>query len=249
MADCVLANSGAVRENLVCEGYPPAKLHVIRNGIVESRPSRPQGDLRRELGLTGNGPIIAVISRLNRLKGIEYFLKAAVRVAALRNDARFLVVGDGVDPAYRHELESFAHRLRLQGRILFTGFRLDVPSILRESTVSVLPSLSEGLSNVLLESMAAGIPVVATRVGGNPEVVQEGVTGLLVPPCDDAALAGAIIRILQDPELARRFGAAGRQYVGDHFSLDRMVIETQRLYVQLLNARSRRPGIAATVEA
>src|SRR5207247_8999368 len=120
-------------------------------------------------------------------------------------------------------------------RLVFTGFRLDVPELLSEVTVSVLPCVSsEGLSNTLLESMAAGVPVVATTVGGNPEVVQDGRTGLLVPPRDPHALANAIGRLLQDPDLASRCGRAGRQRVAEHFSIDQMVSKTERLYLTLL---------------
>jgi glycosyltransferase involved in cell wall biosynthesis len=100
--------------------------------------------------------------------------------------------------------------------------------------ISVLPSLSEGLSNVLLESMAAGVPVVATKVGGNPEVVEEGATGILVPPRDSAALADAMGTLLENQDLAGRFGSSGRRRVEVHFSLDRMVQDTQKLYFGLL---------------
>src|SRR5207253_224084 len=110
-------------------------------------------------------------------------------------EAHFLVIGDNIDPdgsRYRGELESRAARLGLQKRVIFTGFRLDVPRLLSAVSVSVLPSLSEGLSNTILESMAAGAPVVATRVGGSPEALEDGVDGLLVPPRDSAALSRAL---------------------------------------------------------
>ena len=130
-------------------------------------------------------------------------------------------------------------RLGIGGRVVFTGFRLDVPELLSEVAISVLPSLSEALPNVVLESMAAGVPVVATRVGGNPEVVEEGVTGLLVPPQDPAALAKAICRLLENPELASRYGRAGKQRIAEQFSLERMVRQTETLYLDLIRkARS-----------
>ncbi len=122
----------------------------------------------------------------------------------------------------------------------FTGFRLDVPELLSEVAVSVLPSLSEGLSNSVLESMAAGVPVVATRVGGTPEAIEDGVSGFLVPPRDPAALAEAIAALLERPELARRLGEAARSRVESNFSLARMTEETQKLYIQMLGrARGR----------
>jgi glycosyltransferase involved in cell wall biosynthesis len=117
---------------------------------------------------------------------------------------------------------------------VFTGLRGDVPELLDEVTVSVLPSLSEGLSNAILESMAAGVPVVATAVGGNAEAVMDGVTGLLVPPGDPAALAGAICTLLEDDELATRLGRAGRERVEERFSEKRMVRDTEQFYLSLL---------------
>src|SRR5262249_5467856 len=142
---------------------------------------------------------------------------------------------------YRRELEDHIWRLGLKGRVVFTGFRSDVSDLLSDVTVSVLPSLSEGLSNAVLESMASAIPVVATRVGGTPEAVEEAVTGLPVPPRDSAALAGAIRRILEDPELAARLGHAGRRRVAEHFSLEHMVRETERFYsTRLAQTRAER---------
>jgi glycosyltransferase involved in cell wall biosynthesis len=124
--------------------------------------------------------------------------------------------------------------------VLFTGFRHDIPEFLSEVQVSVLPSLSEALSNTLLESMAAGVPVVATRVGGNPEVVEHGVTGYLVPPREPEALAATIARILEQPTLAQAMGQAGRQRAVEHFSLDRLTQETESLYLRLLMKRRHR---------
>ncbi len=235
-ADRIVANAEAVRQRLIADGYDPAKIAVIRNGIALSRFESQKGNLRQEFSLPAGAPLVAVVSRLNQLKGIEHFLEAAAVLAERFPKARFLVVGYGISETYRKELEAYTHRLRLGGRVVFTGFRLDVPQILAEVAVSVLPSLSEGLSNALLESMAAGVPVVATRVGGNPEIVEEGVTGLLVPPRDSGALARAVGAILEDTELASRLGRAGRERVTRYFSVERMVRETERFYIELLEA-------------
>jgi len=243
LADRIVVNAEAVRQSLISDGYDPAKFTVIRNGVDLARfEQRHHPRLRRELGLPARAPVIAVLARLNRLKGVEYFLEAAAIVAARFPEARFLIVGDAavvrdgaiVKGDYRRELERDAARLGLEGRVVFAGFRLDVPELLSEVAVSVLPSLSEGLSNTLLESMAAGVPVVATRVGGNLETVEDGRTGLLVPPCDAAALGDAICRLLEDGELAARFGEAGRRRVVEYFSLARMVRETEGFYQDLV---------------
>jgi glycosyltransferase involved in cell wall biosynthesis len=248
LADRIVVNAEAIREGLLAEGYDPEKVTVIRNGIdlsLFTTATRGNG-LREQLGLPQRAPVIAVLARLHPFKGIEHFLEAAAIVAGRFQDARFLIVGEGqiivngqvVDSAYKKELERHALRLGLGGRVVFTGFRLDVPELLSEVAVSVLPCVSsEGLSNSLLESMAAGVPVVATTVGGNPEAIQDGSTGLLVPPRDPSALAHAMCVLLEKRELALRFGQAGRQRVARLFSLERMVRETEQLYLELLSQK------------
>jgi L-malate glycosyltransferase len=236
LADCVLVNAEAIRQTLLEEGYNPRKIVCIRNGIVLSRFEKHQkgSALRWELGLSASHRIVLVSSRLNQMKGIEYFLDAAAVVARVFPDVRFLVVGDG---AHREELEERCRRLGLEQAAVFTGFRTDVPELLSETTLSVLPSLSEGLSNSLLESMASGVAVIATTVGGNPEVIEDGVSGLLVPPRDAAALAQAMTRLLADPELTARYARAGKIRVSELFSMERSVGETERLYEHLVKVR------------
>jgi L-malate glycosyltransferase len=238
LAHRVLTNAEAVKQRLIADGYPGAKIAVIRSG-VDLFPTDEQPvdvTVRHELGLPADTPLIAVVSRLNRsrgidFKGIEYFLDAAALVASRCQDARFLILGDG---PCREEFECGARRRGLADRVIFVGFRKNVPRWLAQVTISVLPSLSEGLSNALLESMAAGVPTVATSVGGNPELVAHGATGLLVPPRDAGALAAALCLLLEHPEIARRFGQAARQRAIDHFSVERMVHETERLYLSLV---------------
>jgi len=233
LADCVLVNAESIRDTLIEQGYRPDNIVVIRNGIVMSRfGKREKGTaLRRDLGVPPSAPLVFVFSRLNRMKGVEYFLDAAALLAPRFPEVRFLIVGDG---AARKELEARAGTLGLAERLIFTGFRKDVPDLLPEAAVSVLPSLSEGLSNSLLESMASGVPVVAARVGGNPEIVEHDVSGLLVPERDSAALAGAIGRLLQDPRLATRLGEAGRGRVAELFSMERSLGEVERFYERLI---------------
>lgn len=240
-ADCVVANAEAVRQWLIDQGYDESRITVIRNGVDMRRFAVP-GDgprIRAELGVPPRAPLVAVVSRLSRTKGLEDFLEAAADVARAVPEARFLVVGEGTfkESGYQRDLAARANRLGLGDRVVFTGLRLDVPELLSEVAVSVLPSLSEGLSNTLLESLAAGVPTVATRVGGNSEAVEDGVTGLLVPPRQPGALARAVRRLLQDQELAGRFGVAARQRAVKHFSFERMIRETEDLYVRLLESK------------
>src|SRR3989475_5872363 len=185
LAHRIAVNAEAVRQDLIATGYDPRKIVVIRNGIDLSRFRTPGGDgrFRQQFGLPPKARLVAVFSRLIRLKGIEHFLEAAALVAQRVADVRFLVVGDNWaktkegavvhDTAYREELERLAARLGLGGRVLFTGSRADVPELLSEITVSVLPSVAgEGLSNSVLEAMAASVPVVAPRRGGHREAVE-----------------------------------------------------------------------------
>jgi glycosyltransferase involved in cell wall biosynthesis len=238
LADCVLVNADAIRQDLLEQGYDPSNIVVIRNGITLPKSAGDGGNalLRQELGLPVSARLVAVFSRLNRMKGVQYFLDATAILAPRFPDVCFLVVGDG---DAKQELEDHARQLGLGRRIVFTGFRRDVPDLLSEAAVSVLPSLSEGTSNTLLESMAAGIPVVATRVGGNPEVVQDGISGLLVPPRDSAALAAAVALVLEDQSLASRLGLAGMRRVSELFSIEGSVHATENLYQRLLEVKGR----------
>jgi glycosyltransferase involved in cell wall biosynthesis len=247
-ADSVLVNAEAVREWLVAQGCAQSKITVIRNGIEPRQFQKTSGRLRTELGIAPEQPLIGMISRLNRLKGTEYFLQAAAALAPRFPKVCFLVVGDSapIDPEYKLHLERQAAELGLRNRVVFTGYRKDIAEILSELSVSVLPSLSEGLSNVLLESMAAGVPTVATRVGGNSELIENGISGLLIPPSDANALADALHHLLQDPRRARQLGQAASARIAERFSLTDMVQRTEEHYLKLLGAR--RP-VLDTMEA
>ena len=245
LADRVLVNATAVKQWLAGDGFPAGRITVIPNGVDLSRFST-TGDpveLRRSLGLPGHAPLVGVVSRLHRLKGIEDFLDAAALVAANHPSAHFLVVGQPSpveNHAYLDGLVARAHQLGIGERVIFTGLRSDVPALLSAMDVSVMPSLNEALSNVLLESMAAGTAVVATDVGGTREALSDGHTGLLIPPANHAVLAAAIDRLLSDPTLARTLGGRARQAIAARFSLDRMVAATAEVYEELLHERHQR---------
>lgn len=241
MADLVLVNAEAIRRWLIADGYDPARIAIVGNGIDFRRFQDTGGDLRAELGLPDGTPIVLLVSRLVPRKGIEDFLDAAARLLPERPSVRFVVAGEEAPGSgYSDVIRRYAARVGLSACVRFLGPRPDVPALLAQATVSVLPSLSEGLSNVLLESMAAGAPVVATRVGGAPEVIEDGSTGLLVSPGNPGELAAAIARVLDHPELASRLAAGGRQAVRTRFSLDRMVAATEAHYLNLLRASRRR---------
>jgi glycosyltransferase involved in cell wall biosynthesis len=248
-ADCVLVNAEAVKDWLIGEGYNPKNIVVIPNGVDLSRFDGPRADqrIRQEFGFGPDTPVVTVVSRLTRLKGIENFLEAAAALKPRYPDARFLIVGETSphDRPYLKELTDLAARLGVADRVTFTGLRSDVAELLATATVAVMPSLNEALSNVLLESMAAGAPVVATRVGGTPEALIDGDTGLLVEPGDSAAIATAVARLLDDRELATRLGRSARSLIADKFSVDRMVRSTEQLYLSLLAKKQKQQAPAA----
>jgi glycosyltransferase involved in cell wall biosynthesis len=253
LADRVIVNAAAVAERLADEGYDRKVVDIVPNGIDAAEFDRCERghDLRLELGLPADAQVVAVVSRLNRVRGVEikgvrYFLEAAARLTVGFPRARFVVVGDG---PCRPELEAYAARLGLGASATFTGFRSDVARILSSVTVFALPSLTEASSNGVLEAMAAGVPVVATRVGGTPELVDDGVTGLLVPAADASALARAIGRLLHDEPLREALGNASRLRARSRFSLEATVRETERLYTSLLSSSRRRARPARAPEA
>jgi L-malate glycosyltransferase len=246
LADSIVANSNAGRNWLIQHGVSDAKIEVIRNGIVVPPPrvrTEAPSRMREEFGIPPGVPVCACIGRLVSGKGIEYYLRAARIVSDRGRNIRFLMIGaHSSERGYRSEMELLARELNLAGQVIFTGQRQDVTDMLQDVDLVVHPSLTEGLSNVILEAMAAGIPVVATNVGGNPELVQDGKTGLLVPAENAEEIADAICRLLDQPAMARTFGETARERVIHEFSIRRMLSKTESLYSRLLEQRSRSFG-------
>jgi len=236
----MISVSEATRRFCIERGIRPTKIVTIPNGIdpipydgsgLSSGRAR---SLRRELGLTELQPVVITVARLHRQKGHCFLIEAVPRVLNTFPDARFLFVGEG---ELRAELEAKVVQARLDSAIRFLGVRRDIPQLLAISDIFVLPSLWEGLPNVALEAMAAGVPVVATRVDGTPEVVVDGQTGLLVPPADAAALAEAVCRLLGDEALCRSMAAAAQARVRDVFSQERTLAAYTALYQELVQAK------------
>jgi L-malate glycosyltransferase len=216
----MVANSRAAASQLIAQGVPAGHIDIIPNGIDLSmfpvRHNRPQP--RR----------IAVVARLWQEKRIDVLIAAAPRVLARYPDVEFQIVGDG---PCRESLTAQARDAGVLPHVRFMGHRDDVPVILAVSDLFVLPSESEASPNVIIEAMAAGLPVVASRVGGIPELVADGVTGHLVPPADPPALAAAILDLLDQPGRAIAFGKAARARIEQHYSFDRMVAQFESLYI------------------
>lgn len=209
------------------------KLAVIYNGVELDKFYQNTVDIaqkKRELHLSLDGPVICSVSRLEPVKGLFYFLAAARLVCDFRQDSQFLIVGDG---SLRQELEKAAKGLGLSKNVIFTGLRQDIPEILKIVDMIVLTSLNEGMGISLLEAQASAKPVVATRVGGVPEAVLEGVTGILVPPADPGALASAIKSLIEDRSKAIEMGEAARKWAASKFDITNSLQEYFRLYAHL----------------
>jgi len=230
LSNFVLANSEAVRQFLVKEdGFHPSKIRVIRNAVDFERFAGIPGNRTKLFpGLGPNDKLVGMVANMNLpVKGHSYLIEAARTVCAVLPQTRFVLVGDG---RQRPKFEQQVGELGLEQNFLFLGYRKDVPELLACFDISVLASTAEGLPNVVLEAMAAGVPVVATAVGGTLETIEEGVCGLLVPPRDPEAMGKAILRILQDRALAERLARAGQDRVRAYFNFDRLLLELKELY-------------------
>jgi len=233
LCDRVVCNSRRAADRLLDHGVAGDKLVVIPNALSPEIFEKAVPALPRTPGILRVG----MIARMNGpVKNYPLFLRAASRLAPDFPAVEFLLVGDGF---LRPSLEKLAAQLGLEGRVKFLGERHDIAAVLASMDVSVVPSFSESLSNAVLESMAAGVPVVATRVGGTPEVVRDGETGLLIAP-DEEALAAAVGRFLRQPELRMNCGQRARELGEANFRLEKVCRRVEQLYTAVLDEKSRR---------
>jgi glycosyltransferase involved in cell wall biosynthesis len=245
----VVAVSNYVKQELLQAGMDRSeKVEVLHNAIDLERWDRESaslsGSLRDELGVPPGRPLVGQVARLDPVKGQRQFLEAADLVAQADSEALFLLVGV-IRPLprwapfadYLKEIDKLAERPALRGRVLFTGWRTDLPRVIASLDILVQPSLRETFGRVLTEAMAGRKPVIATRVGGMPEIVVNTETGLLVPPQDPKALAQAILRLLRNPTIGRAMGEAGRLRVEDRFGLPRRMRRLEAIYDQILRQR------------
>jgi len=246
--DRLVGNSHAVVDFYRRAGIPDRLLDLIYSG-VEPGPPPPEDDgparaaLRAEFGWPADAPVALFAGRLMPQKGVNDLVAALDLLQHVRPGFRALIAGDG---PLRGELEQTAHAFRLGGVSKFLGHRDDVPALIAGCDVLVLPSLYEGLPNVVLEAMRAGKPVAATAAPGTTEVVRDEETGLLVPVRDPVALARALQKLLDDPALARRYGAAGRARVEAEFSAHAMIARYSWLYEGLAEGKGLRVDPPAT---
>ncbi|MFA6450484.1 MAG: glycosyltransferase family 4 protein [bacterium] len=194
-------------------------------------PEKPPEEVKKQLGIPAGSPVIGTVARLDPIKGGKYLVEAFAQLKDIEPAPHLLLVGDGED---RAALEALARELGVGTRARFTGLRRDVPDLLHAMDVFAMPSLNEGYGKAIVEAMCAGRAIVATAVGGVPSLIESGVNGILVPPADSAALAGAIKSILESPEIAGGLSAAALAGAGDKFSVTAMNRATEHVYFQLL---------------
>ena len=238
-SDAVVCNSRAAADLLAQRGLPESKTIVIGNGLPSSVFERPEPALPRLPGILRVG----MIARMNTpSKNHTLFLQAAAELCSRNSKVEFVFVGDG---PLRPQLEREAEVTRCRERVLFLGDRRDIPAVLASLDISVLPSASESLSNVILESMAAGLPVIASRVGGNVELLSEN-RGVLVEHGDASVLANAIEGLLRDPGQRNEMGSRARQFTKANFTLENMRQRHEDLYLDLLARKNWRAKTMAS---
>ena len=232
LAHRILTSAERVKEVLTAAGVAPGKVVAVPPGVDTARfhPGVSGASVRAELGL--GGPVAGLVANIRGSKGHDVFLEAAREVLAAVPDARFLIVGDGVG---YDDVRARVDRLGLAPTVVMTGFRRDIPEVMAALDVLVLPSIrSEATSQVIVQALAVGTPVVATAIGGSPEVIRDGETGRLVPANDAHALAAAIVATLRDPAHARAMARAGQAFVRERLSLDAQMTATTNVYRELL---------------
>jgi glycosyltransferase involved in cell wall biosynthesis len=233
-ADKVIAVSKDIADEMMKKAIPSAKILVIDNGIdlqkFEHKTSN--NDLRKSLGLNGNHKFIGTVASLTEEKGHVYLIEGARQVIDKYAECCFLIVGEGNQ---RHFLEEKISAFGLKGKMIFTGSRKDVPQILPMLDAFILPSLKEGLPMALLEAMAVKVPVIATKVGAIPNVIEDGINGILIPPKNSDAIADAINRMLSNRYSAKEMANRGFEKVRDHYSADIMARKYLAIYKDLLS--------------
>lgn len=232
-ADRVLVGSAQVWQDVRrYDGVPASRLVLMPYGIplAELNPRLGRQEARERLGLSARDLVIGAVGRLEEQKGHQYLLAALPELQPRIPDLAVLIVGEGRE---EEKLQRQVQELKLADTVRFLGTRRDLPEIFRALDIFVHPSLWEGLPLALLKAMGAGLPVVATRVSGSQEAIEDGVNGCLVAPGDPEALARAIIELHQRPELRPRLGEAARRTVAAHYSLEAMLQKLEDLYLDL----------------
>ena len=233
--DCFIANSDAIRQRLVAGGIPPAKTVVVNEGVdVERIVRMPAANVHAEFYLPTHAPVVGHVAALVPHKGQHHLIEAAALVVREVPDARFVIVGDG---ELRESLEKQIKDRHLERHVFLAGFRLDAVALTKGFDIFAMSSVSEGMCTALVDAMAASKPAVTTTAGGLPEVVDEGVTGFLVPPRDHHAMADRIVLLLKDAALRTRMGEAALHRARERFTVEKMVADTAEVYGKVESRR------------
>ncbi|MCQ2560069.1 MAG: glycosyltransferase [Clostridia bacterium] len=232
-----IAVSDGLRRALLKQGISENKITVIHNGLnpEDFVTHQPLDFWRQKLHIEASVPVVGIVGRLHPVKGHRYFLQAAQQILQTKPEVRFLVVGDGSE---RPSLEAYAAELGITDQVIFTGFVKEVAEIMPALNVLVIPSLWEGFGLTALEGMVLKVPVLASSIGGLPEVVEDEYTGLLVPPADSQALAEKTLWMLDNPEETRILSQNALKVLQEKFTSQVMAAKTEQLYAWLL-AKSR----------
>lgn len=235
LADAVIAVSDGQRRKILACGVPARKVRVIHNAVdLKSFPAPNGKGVRDELGIPEKAVLVVTAGRLSPEKNHRGLIDAATRVLSMNKDVWFVVFGEGF---LRSNLEDAIAEAGIEGRFLLPGFRPDVRSLFHEADIFALPSLTEGLPNVILEAFACGKPVVATSVGGTPEVVRQGRDGILVPAGEMGMFADALLRLAGDPALRESMGRSGFEHVGAAFDYSSQTEAYRQVYCDVLMKR------------
>ena len=236
--DAIIAVSHQVKKALIAKGFDSCKFYVVHNGTPLNIQERIDSKtVRSQLDIPDNISVVIHVGRLCKSKGQHILLKAAANLHQQGQEAVYLIVGKDLEQegAYLQYLKDMAQELGINNSVHFLGHRSDIPQLLAFSDLLVLPSYTEGLPLVILEAMAAGKPVIATPVGGIPEIVIDQETGLLVPVEDVQALEDAILRLLQNPHLKNEMGSKGLEIVRKKFSVEKMCQEVFDIYEKVVS--------------
>ena len=237
LPDRIICNSNAVR-NRFTKKKIDAKIKTIINGVdLNEFDIKSDGSvIKKEFNIDEGELIVGTIGRIDPEKGYEYFLESARIILQDVPNVRFLVIGEASNNhSFEKSLSEMSVEKGIDKKTIFTGFRRDIPQLIANMDVVVLPSEIDACSRVLFESMAMQKPLVAANAGGTPEVVQDGITGLLVKPGDSSDMAKCVKRLLDDKNLAEQYGKAGRKRVEEMFTIERNIKETEGVYLELLD--------------
>jgi glycosyltransferase involved in cell wall biosynthesis len=226
--DCFIAASEAIRQMLLSDGVPAGRTLTVHEGIdIAHVLAAPAVNVHERFFLPHGAPVVANVAALVPHKGQRHLIDAAHQVVRQMPDARFVIFGEG---ELRTHLEHHVRELHLDKHVLLPGFQTDVLGCIKGCDLFAMSSVTEGLGTSLLDAMACSRPIVATRAGGIPEIVEDRTTGLLVEPRDHSAMAQAILELLRDPALRSQMGRAGWSRVNERFTVERMVAETAAAY-------------------